>query len=166
MRGTIEVSNSNQNLIGTTASELFSNQLSNWLSQINSAWDIGFNYRPGNQMTDDEIELALSTQLFNDRVTINGNVGNNANPNSTNNSELVGDFDINVKLSRNGKLQLKAYNHSNNNLIYETAPYTQGIGFTYREDYNTIDELWRKFVSLFRKEKSEPKQTNRTAGKE
>ena len=166
MRGTIEVSNSNQNLIGTTASELFSNQLSNWLSQINSAWDIGFNYRPGNQMTDDEIELALSTQLFNDRVTINGNVGNNANPNSTNNSELVGDFDINVKLSRNGKLQLKAYNHSNNNLIYETAPYTQGIGFTYKEDYNTIDELWRKFVSLFRKEKSEPKQSNRSARKE
>jgi hypothetical protein len=138
-------------LIGNTASDLFSNQLSNWLSQINKDVNVGFNYRPGNQLTNDEIELALSTQIFNDRVRINGNIGNNSNPNKASNSELVGDFEIEVKLSPNGKLQLKAYNRANNNLIYETAPYTQGLGFTYKEDYNTIGELWKKFLSIFRK---------------
>ena len=151
MRGTYEAAN--PNLIGNTASDLFSNQLSNWLSQINRDIDIGINYRPGNQLTNDEIELALSTQIFNDRVIINGNIGNNANPNSVNNSELVGDFDILVKLTPNGKLQLKVYNRSNNNLIYETAPYTQGIGISYKEEYNTFTELWRKFLTIFRREK-------------
>jgi len=151
MRGTYEAQN--PNLIGTTASELFSNQLSNWLSQISNNVDIGLNYRPGNQITNDEIELALSTQMFNDRVTINGNIGNNVNPNSTNNSQLVGDFDIDVKLIPSGKIQFKAYNRSNNNLIYETAPYTQGIGFTFKEEYNTFGELLQKMESLFKGKK-------------
>ena len=68
MRGTYEASSTN--VIGTTASELFSNQLSKWLSQISNNWDIGLNYRPSTQLTNDEVELALSTQIFNDRVTI------------------------------------------------------------------------------------------------
>jgi hypothetical protein len=144
----------NNNLAGTTASELLSNQLSNWLSQISNDVNVGVNYRPGNQITNDEIELAMSTQIFNNRVTINGNIGNNTSQRtSANNNGLVGDADINVKLTRNGKLQMKAYNHANNNLIYETSPYTQGVGLTYREDFNNFKELWRKLTTVFRKKK-------------
>ncbi len=140
------------NMLGTTASELFSNQLSNWLSQINDNWDVGINYRPGNQVTNDEIELALSTQIFNDRVTLNGNIGNNANQYNTNSSsQIVGDFEINVKIVPSGKLQLKAYNRSNYNLIYETAPYTQGVGISVTEEYNTLHDLWRKITNIFRR---------------
>ncbi len=154
LRGTYEAQN--PNLIGTTASELFSNQLSNWLSQINSNVDIGLNYRPGSQITNDEIELALSTQMFNDRVTVNGNIGNNSNPASTNNSQLVGDFEVNVKLIPSGKVQFKAYNRSNNNLIYETSPYTQGVGVSFTEDYNSFNDLYHKMKSIFiRKEEEE-----------
>jgi hypothetical protein len=153
LRGTYEAQN--PNLIGTTASELFSNQLSNWLSQISNNVDIGLNYRPGNQITNDEIELALSTQMFNDRVTINGNIGNNNNPNSGNNSQLVGDFDVNVKLIPNGKIRFKAYNRSNNNLIYETSPYTQGIGFSFTEEYNTFDDLLDKMKGIFIRKEEE-----------
>ncbi|MCK7540550.1 MAG: translocation/assembly module TamB domain-containing protein [Marinilabiliales bacterium] len=53
---------------------MLSNQLSNWLSQISNDFDIGFNYRPGNEITDQEVEVALSTQLLNNKVTLNGNV--------------------------------------------------------------------------------------------
>jgi len=151
IRGTYEAQN--PNLIGTTASELFSNQLSNWLSQISNNVDIGLNYRPGNQLTNDEIELAMSTQIFNDRVTLNGNIGNNNNPNTTTNSQLVGDFDVNVKLIPSGKLQLKAYNRSNNNLIYETAPYTQGVGFSFTEEFNSLNHLFEKMKAIFARKK-------------
>ncbi|WP_372773456.1 translocation/assembly module TamB domain-containing protein [Mangrovibacterium sp.] len=155
LRGSYESQNSN--LVGTTASELFSNQLSNWLSQISNDFDIGVNYRPGNQISDDEIELALSTQFFNDRVTINGNISNNVNQTGStinnNSADFVGDFDVTVKLTNNGKLQFKAYNQSNNSLIYETSPYKQGIGISYRESYDTFGELWQKFINLFRKRK-------------
>lgn len=149
LRGSFE--SSNPNLVGSTASELFSNQLSNWLSQISNDFDIGVNYRPGSQVSNDEIELALSTQIFNDRVTLNGNIGNNGTQGTTANSnDIVGDFDLSVKLTNNGKLQFKAYNHSNNNIIYETSPYTQGIGLSYRENYNTFNELWQKFTRIFK----------------
>ena len=148
LRGTYTTQNTN--LMGTTVSELASNQLSNWLSMISNDFNVGVNYRPGNQITDDEVELALSTQIFNDRVSINGNIGNTTTQRTSNNNNgLIGDADINVKLSNNGKLQFKAYNHSNNNLIYETSPYTQGVGFSYREDFNDIEELWKKLKSLF-----------------
>lgn len=149
MRGQLVTQNAN--MIGTTASELFSNQLSNWLSQISNNVDFGFKYRPGNNITKDEMELALSTQILNDRVLIDGNIGNNVNPLSSNNSQIVGDFDIRVKLVPSGKIQFKAYNHSNNNLIYETAPYTQGIGLTFKEEYNSLDELLNKLGSIFKK---------------
>lgn len=149
MRGQYETQN--PNMIGSTASELFSNQLSNWLSQISKNVDVGFKYRPGNSITNDELELALSTQILNDRVILNGNIGNNVNPESNNSSQIVGDFDMRVKLTPNGKIQLKAYNHSNNDLIYETAPYTQGVGFSFKEEYNSFEDLMQKIASIFKK---------------
>jgi hypothetical protein len=151
MRGNYQTQN--PNMIGNTASELFSNQLSNWLSQISKNVDVGFKYRPGNSITNDELELALSTQIFNDRVILNGNIGNNVNPESKNSSQVVGDVDVRVKLTPNGKIQLKAYNHSNNDIIYETAPYTQGVGFSFKEEYNSFEELMHKVGSVFKKKK-------------
>ena len=70
-------------IAGVTASELLSNQLSNWLSQISDDFDIGVNYRPGDQITSDEVEVALSTQLLDERIIISGNVdmgGQEMNP--------------------------------------------------------------------------------------
>ncbi|MBC8006210.1 MAG: translocation/assembly module TamB, partial [Verrucomicrobia bacterium] len=152
--GKFYTSGSNSNLAGstaTTASELLSNQFSNWLSQISNDFDIGVNYRPGDEITNDEVELALSTQMFNNRVTINGNIANNASQKmNTNNNGVVGDADIIVKLTRTGKLQLKAYNHANNNIIYETSPYKQGVGVSYREDFNDFNEFWQKVKNIFK----------------
>jgi hypothetical protein len=156
MRGQYQTQN--PNMIGSTASELFSNQLSNWLSQISKNIDVGFKYRPGNSITNDELELALSTQIFNDRVILNGNIGNNVNPESNSSSQIVGDFDMRVKLTPNGKIQLKVYNHSNNDLIYETAPYTQGVGFSFKEEYNSFEELVHKITSFFKRKNRPEKQ--------
>ncbi len=152
LRGTYEASNNN--LMGNTASGLLSSSLSSWLSKISNDFDVGVKYRPGNQISNDEVEVALSTQLFNDRVTINGNVNNNSAQSSTANSNgFVGEGDISLKIAKNGKLQLKAYNHANNTLLYETAPYTQGVGVAYREDFNDFNELWQKFKNIFKTKK-------------
>ncbi|HKK80596.1 MAG TPA: translocation/assembly module TamB domain-containing protein, partial [Prolixibacteraceae bacterium] len=156
--GIPNTTNTGAELVGTTATELISNQLSNWLSQISDNLDLGINYRPGNEASNDQIELALSTQIFNDRVTINGNIANNTKQTSTNDSEFIGDVDLNVKLTDNGKLQLKVYNRANDNLIYDTAPYTQGVGFSYREEFNSFKELFRRYTAfLSRKKRNEAK---------
>ncbi|NOY36763.1 MAG: hypothetical protein GXO83_04235 [Chlorobi bacterium] len=137
--------------IGITTTEVLSNQLSNWLSQISNDFDIGFSYHPGDEVTSDQVEVALSTQLLNDRVSINGNVdfkGQQANPSTSN---IVGDFQIDVKLTDNGKLRVKAFTRANDKFIYEAAPYTNGIGIFYREEFNSWNELmehyWTRIIT-------------------
>jgi hypothetical protein len=135
------------NAAGVNASEFLSNQLSHWLSQISNDVDVGVKYRSNRSATSmksDEVQVALSTQLFNDRLTINGSVdvATNAAVNASDN--IVGEFDVDYKITKNGKFRIKTFNHANNELLYET-PYTQGLGVTYKEEFNTAGELWRRY---------------------
>jgi hypothetical protein len=134
--------------LNTTASELLSNQLSLWLSQISKDFDIGVNYRPGDEISRDEVEIALSTQLLNDRVTINGNVDYGGN--RPNNQNMAGEFNIEVKANKSGTIRFKGFNRANDQMIYQTAPYTQGVGVFYTEEFDTFGELWRKYKRYMR----------------
>ncbi len=130
---------------------VISNQLSSWLSQISKDFDVGLHYKPGDELSNEELEVALSTQLFNDRVTIDGNFGMISNTATTQNaSNIVGDVDITVKITKDGRLRAKAFNHSNVNSYYyysnfdNYAPYTQGIGLSYRQEFDSFGELFRR----------------------
>lgn len=146
-------------MVGVTTSELLSNQLSNWLSQISNDFDIGVNYRPGDEITTDQVEVALSTQILDDRVEIHTNLDvggsqTNATQEGTSTKNITGEFDVNVKLTNDGKLSLKAYNHSNDDQLYNTSQYTQGVGFIYREDFNSFGELIKRYwTAIFPGEK-------------
>lgn len=144
---------------GANSSELLSNQLSNMLSKISNDFDIGINYRPGDEISKDEVAVAMSTQLFNDKLTIDGNVGRNTT-NTQNPNSIVGDVNIEYKLTDDGKVRVKAFNRANdNNLTFSTGPYTQGVGMFYREEFNSIGELLNKYWSGIsrRKKKAEDK---------
>jgi len=140
--------------MGVTTTEMLSNQLSNWLSQISNDFDIGFTYRPGNEISSQEVEVALSTQLLNDRVVINGNfdVGGETGEGQTSLStnEITGDFDVEVKLTE--KIRFKVFNRSNDNLVYETAPYTQGFGLFFRQSFDRISDLFKRNKSDMKRE--------------
>ena len=117
--------------LASNGSELISNQISNWLSQISDDFDLGFNYRPGDKISNEEIELALSTQLFNDRVSVTGNFGvarGSANTSQTTN--YIGDVRVEYNITQDGKIRLMVYNESNDRRVTTTtqSPYTQGIG--------------------------------------
>ena len=149
-------------MAGVTASELLSNQLSNWLSQISNDFDIGVNYRPGDEISSDQVEVALSTQIFDDRVSIHTNVdvsdkSSNTAPKQRTNT-IAGDFDVDVKLTDNGKFRLKAFNRYNYDQLYNSAPYTQGVGFVYREDFNNLGELGRRYKNAFKGSKKKKKK--------
>lgn len=142
--------NSITNSIGISGFELLSNRVSNLLSQVSRDVDIGINYRPGDNISAQEFELMLRTQLFDDRVTIDGNLGVTGSDNSNRTSNIVGDVNVEVKLTDDGRFKFKAFNRSNNNtaLIYNTAPYTQGVGFSYRREFNRLSDLFRKRTSF------------------
>lgn len=147
----------------TTVTEMMSNQLSRWLSQISNNVDIGVAYRmgdPDREISSDEIELALSTQLLNDRVTIsaNGNMDVGGNRNTTADSRktnIAGDFDVEVKLNKQGTLKMKAYSHTDEKLLYNNTETIQGVGVSYQESFDTLRELLNKYFGFLRRKKND-----------
>ncbi len=155
-------------VLGVTTTEVLSNQLSSWLSQISNDFDVGFSYHPGDEVTSEQVEVALSTQLLNDRVSINGNIDFNTQNGTTtsNTSNIVGDFQVEVKITKNGKLRVKAFTRANDNYLYETAPYTNGIGIFYREEFSSWDKLFKGYwQKLFGKKEEEGTQTKKKSEK-
>jgi hypothetical protein len=140
------------NALAENSTELLSSQISNWLSQISDDFNLGFNYRPGDEISNEEIALALSTQLFNERLSISGNFGvrrgNEANQNPTN---YIGDIRVEYKITRDGRIRLMVYNESNDfrTAAAQQAPYTQGVGVLYQEEFDTWDQFVCGFTQLF-----------------
>ncbi len=147
--------------------ELISSQFSNWVSKISNDFDIGFNYRPGDEITSDELEVALSTQLFNDRVIIDGNIGVGGETTTSqqqNSSNLVGDVNIEYKWDPEGQFRVKAFNRSNRYDVLDENPaaYTQGVGIVYRKEFNTLSELFSRKKKKPMAPADENKQMNDT----
>ncbi|HNR55700.1 MAG TPA: translocation/assembly module TamB domain-containing protein, partial [Flavobacteriales bacterium] len=141
------------NVVGTTGFELLSNQVSNWLSKLSKSFDLGVNYRPGDNITQDELEVAMSTQLFNERLLLTTNVGvSTGAQTSTNNNGLIGDFQLEYLLTPEGRLRAKAFSVSNDRNLNRSdqAPTTQGAGVAYREEFRSWGELWQKLLNNFR----------------
>jgi hypothetical protein len=133
----------------TTASELLSNQLSNWMSQISTDFDLGFVVRPGDENTSGEYELALSTNLFNDRVLINGNFGYSNDQTNVTSNPYTTDFQVEYKVNHKGNIRLRAFQKINNDVLYTEAPYYHGIGIFYTEDFDNFNEL---LIKMFKRE--------------
>lgn len=156
------------NQVGVANSaEILSNQLTNMFNNINKNFNVGLDINPGSTINPAEYKLALSTALFNGRVTVNTDVGtmseiptSTSSTNSSNN--FVGEIEIESPLSKNGRLKVKAFNKANDNttdLNALNAPYTQGAGVSYKEGFNTWKEFWRKIFS----KKSEKAKTSNSA---
>ncbi len=128
---------------------VLTSSLSSWLSQISKDFDVGVRYTPEDNLTAEELDVALSTQLFDDRLTIEGNLGMYTGSRSDmpeNANNIVGDVDITYKITN--RLSFKAYNHSNLNSNYYTytyeaySDYTQGLGFSYSQNFDNVKEIF------------------------
>ena len=112
--------------------------------------NLGFSYHYGNIDSFDEYQVALRTQLFEDRLIIETNVGLMSSNNASNASNIVGEFDLYYKLSKDGRLKGHFYNHSNYNSNFNNfsidrrAPYTQGLGLSYSRSFRKFRDLFRK----------------------
>ena len=128
--------------MAVTTTEMLANQVSNWISKISNDFDVGFLYTPGTKdINSQELQVALSTQLLNDKVTINGNF-DVSGTGTTENTPLIGDFDIEVTLTE--KIRFKVFNRYNNPYTGKGAPYTQGLGLTFKQDFNKFSDLLKK----------------------
>ncbi len=131
-------------------SELFTNQLNNMLGKVSNDVDVGVRVA-GDKLNNEDLQVALSTQLLNNRLSLDGNFGKAAGV-TQNTNTLVGDMNVEYKLTNDGKLRLKAFNRTNDNTIINiSSPYTQGVGIFYREEFNTLTDLKRRFLKYLKK---------------
>ena len=128
--------------LAANSSEMLSNRLNNALKGLSNFVDLGVNYNPGAQNSSQQVELTMSKQMFNNRLSIDGILGVNNNQ-TQNSSQIIGDVHIEYKLTESGKYVLKAFNRTNNNtqMTISGGPYTQGVGIGYKYEF---DNLFRK----------------------
>ena len=144
--------------LSSNSTELLSNQLSNWLSRLSDDFDLGVNYRTGNALTGDEVQAYFSTQLFNNRVVFDGNVGVTKRQTASSNNNILGDFSLEYKITDDGKFRVRAFNKTNGiNVVTANSPYTQGAGISYRQEFNTMGEFFRN-IFLSKKKKKEKEE--------
>ena len=138
----------NTTVLYSNASEIMANQVNNIFRQLDIPLDLGFNYQPGSGGVD-IFDVAISTQLFNNRVTINGNIGNQDYLTTSSNSEVVGNVDMEVKLDNSGRLRLNLFSHAADRYSnYLDQTQRNGAGIVYQEEFDTFKEFWAK---LFRR---------------
>lgn len=151
-----------------------STQLTNFLGSLNNSnnFQVGTKFHQSYEgdQTSTEIELLLSSQLLNNRLIINGNFGYIDNPyiqNSNRNVPLVGDFDIEYKLTPSGDIRLKGFNHYNyRNYFSQTPEMTQGLGIIFRKDFNHFLELFGRKTETETEDKKTENETAETDNSE
>ncbi len=136
----------NTAVLFSNVSELMTTQLNNIFMKLNIPLDLGFNY----QMTStgaNLFDVAVSTQLFNNRVLVNGVIGNKQQ-NGGSNNEVVGDIDIEVKINPSGSLRASAFSHSSDQYTnYLDNLQRTGIGISWQQEFNSFVSYIKQIFS-------------------
>jgi autotransporter translocation and assembly factor TamB len=128
-----------------------SSQISNMLGSLSDKFRLGAKYHQsyeGNEQAGSEMEVLLSSQLLDDRLIINGNFGYIDRPylqdENRSNIPLIGDFDLEYLLRKNGDIRLKFFNHYNYRYLSPRPEMTQGLGVIFRRDFNRFKEFFER----------------------
>lgn len=129
----------NSTILYSNATEVLSNQINKIFNQLDIPLDLSFNYQPG-QNGRDMFDAAVSAQLFNNRVVVNGNIGSAKYMDRS--GDVVGDIDVEIKLDDKGRFRAKAFSHSADQYSnYLDNSQRNGVGLVYQEEFNSFREL-------------------------
>lgn len=142
-------------ILYSNASEIVSSQVSNLFHQLNIPVDLGFKYQPSNSGVN-VFDVAVSTQLFHNRVTINGSIGNQQYMTGGASTDIVGNVDVEIKLNKSGKVRLNLFSHAADKYSnYLDQTQRNGVGIVFQEEFNTWMELWNDILRRSRKRENQ-----------
>ena len=148
----------NSTVLRSTVTEIMASQLSSILQKLDIPIDFGLDYQQTGS-GDDIFDVAVSTELFNNRVIVNGAIGNRQYSSGASGQEVVGDLDIEIKLDKPGALRLNLFSHSADQYTnYLDRLQRSGVGLTYQKEYNNFRDFLR---SIFTRRRRDP--SNRDA---
>jgi len=154
---------------------LLTSQVNDFIQQFTHDIDININYKPGDDLSNEEMTVDLKKQLFNDRLSIETNFGVII-PTSTyasSSTNIIGDVNVDYKITKDGRLTAQAFNRSNYSTTYyqytyyKMVPYTQGIGISYNRNFDNFKDLFKRRTNsmnlpnrpLMERPRTAPKQT-------
>lgn len=133
-----------------SVSEVLSAQFSNLISPLLGNVNVGVNFRnntfgtaltgaPAPTESLNDLNVAVNTTFFDNRVLIDGNFGNSSR-NAT--QTLGGEVTVEYLVNADGSFRMKAFNRLDDRIIFSRdTNYRQGIGLSYTKNYNTGEEL-------------------------
>lgn len=142
-----------------SVSELLSNQLSYWLTQVDQNLEIDLDLGTLDQEAFNTFQLRLSYSFLNGRlrITRDGTFSNQYKP-ADNISSITGDWTVDYLLTPDGKFKVKMYSRSNLNQINTTlanqAAITTGVSLLHTQNFNELRDLWRS--AREKKQQEEP----------
>jgi hypothetical protein len=158
----------------SSLSELLSNQLSYWMSQVDENLEIDVDIASMDQESFNTFQLRFAYTFMNGRLRVSGDgtfnntssqpTGNQANP-----SSVAGDWTVDYKLTADGKLRVKMYSRTNYNPLLNTVStqtaMTTGASIIHTQSFDDLKDLFTSSRKQ-RKREEENARLNEDAVKE
>lgn len=126
-----------------SVSELLSNQLSYWMTQVDDKLEIDVDLQSLDTEAYNTFQLRLSYRFLDGRlrVTRDGSIVPQDERSST--ASLIGDITVEYMLTPDGKFRAKMYNRTNFNTLQigQQSTMTTGASIQYTQSFNEIKEL-------------------------
>ena len=143
------------NLLVSNVMEVMSSQINNILQRLDIPLDIGFGYQEldsGQNLFD----VAVSTELFENRVIVGGNFGNRRYSAAGGAGDFAGDLDIQVKLDPEGTYRFNIFSHSADEFTsYLDFSQRNGVGVSFQKEYRTFGDFIRNLFKPRKKQETE-----------
>ncbi len=158
-----------------TLTQVLSNQFSNYLTGLATEWfggrvssidfDVAYNEyqnslrEPGQaeaNQTGRELQLRLTSGLFNDRITVQfgSQFGLGSPGTSTNDGFLGEDAVVEIQLTENRRWRLKVYQRTEPDIGGGQLRARYGFGLSFRREYDTLNELLSGLGGVWKKKNS------------
>lgn len=165
--------------IVSSVSELFSNQLSYWMSQVDDNLEIDVDLGSMDQEAFNAFQLRLSYTFLAGRLRITrdgtfGNTGTSSTtpaPNTgTSFSSVAGDWTVDYLLTPDGKFKVKMYSRTNVNPLNTTLnsqnAITTGVSLLYTQSFNELKDILKSSRDKNRRKPEDDPEINEDASKD
>jgi hypothetical protein len=150
--------------IYSSVSELFSNQLSYWLTQVDQNLEVNFDLGNFDQEAFNTFQLRLSYSFLNGRLRVTRDGAFNNQYNRSEVSNMLGDWTVDYLLTPDGKFKVKMYSRNNINQLMSTTTIgsqtaiTTGFSLLNTQNFNHWRDLITSARERRRKELEQQKQ--------
>ncbi|MEM9388966.1 MAG: translocation/assembly module TamB domain-containing protein [Bacteroidota bacterium] len=145
--------------ISSSVSELLSNQLSYWVTQVDENLEIDIDLGALDSDAYNTFQLRLSYTFLEGRLRVTRDGGFTNQQNRTDINSIAGDWTVEYLLTPDGKFKAKMYNRTNYNPVNLTEETqnttTTGFSLIHTQNFNEVKELFQRSRN---KAKSSPSQ--------